>query len=539
MALQFVLPTLGPTAPKIDVAETERWIASLPVLNAAETSHRLFIALSALNRLPVDDRTRLQLLELYRRPVQVVGAEQQKRYLGLPVPLPQDGRLVAERVRQFQVELAHGYKRVALGLSENGQRDPEATAALAMAVQRAIRALTLALARSYELYAPGASGTWHEIHMLYRFTESQGITDTPVADELNTAGAYSSVGHAYKQALLFGLSDPHHLPAQLLQKIDRYLDVYASLAQLTGVTAALKPECQFLVDLENDRAGSTNIGDMSVIAGSRYRLLATVDLVRTMHQQLSALRNGERLQPDALGRDFYANRGAEMLTHLITSWGLHPKRHFPRTPKSGAKTEIVRGIANIGLSVNGGTPFIQSTTQVGPQPARTETEGQTMEPPVIAPVRTDIGEPWNLLDESAGGFSLESPVSPGKRGIQVGELFAVHMAGRKAGWGIAVARWVRVAESGRIEIGAQRLAPSAVPVAIALNDAPESHFALALRLPEIRPLRQAQTLITSCGSFKPQRMLILDDGYRTHRIRAVRLVNLTGSFEQFEFEFLG
>ncbi len=536
MTLQFALPQLsGSVVVNFDPAEAERWLADLPVLNAAESSHQLISALTRLNRQPLDDKTRLRLLELYRRPVHIVCAEQQKRYLGLPLPLPQDSRLVAERVHQFQVEMAYGYKRIVLGFSESSERGPEATPELALATQRAIRYLTLGIGRSYELYAPVPEGTWREMHELYRYAETKGITAVPVDDGLNAAIAHSSIGHAYKQALLLGVSDPYHLPAQLLQKIDQYLDAYAPLAQITPVMAALKTECQFLVSLESDRANIVDTENLRFTTDSQYRLLDTVGLVLTMHEQLSALRNGEQPTPDALGKDFYANRGQEMLIRLITSWGVNPKRHFSRTPKDGAKAEVVHGIGNIRLCVNGGAAFTPSTAEVGPQPERLEIGSQNAAPGAPADRKTVSGVPWILLDESAGGFSLGSSGAAGRH-IQVGDLIAVRIVDLKTEWGIAVVRWARSSKSDQIEIGAQRLAPAAEPVAV--NSPPGNNFAMALRLPEVKPLRQPQTLITPCGSFKPQRILILDDGFRTYQIRATRLVNQTGSFEQFEFVFL-
>ncbi len=539
MTLKFALPPLsGPVAANIDPAEIERRIADLPVLNAAESSHQLFSTLSQLNRQPLDDKVRLQLLELYRRPVHFVCAEQQKRYLGLPIPLPRDSRMVAERVHQFQTEMAYGYKRLVIGFREAGGREPETVSAAALATQRSIRYLTLVLARSYELYAPVPEGTWREIHQLYRYAETEGFTEVAVADELNAAVAHSSVGHAYKQALLLGFSDPYHLPAQLLPKIDRYLDAYAPLAQITPVTVALNPECQFLVDLENDRAGVANTDSLQVTAESRYRLLSTLGLARAMHQQLSGLRNGQQPPPDTLGKDFYANRGEDMLARLITSWGVNPRRYFPRTPKDGTEAEVVRGIDDINFCVNGGQTFTLSTAEVGPQPVRREISGQNPESGIPADRRTISIEPWNLLEESAGGFSLMS-TNTNIRHIHVGDLIAVRMAGHQtAGWGIAVVRWVQSPGSDQVEIGVQRLAPTAKPGAVAVNGASGNSFAIALRLPELRLLRQPETLITPCGSFKPRGILILDDGYRTYQIRPVRLVNLTGSFEQFEFAFL-
>ncbi len=537
MALQFTIPEQsGAYADDVRVSDTERWFANLPLLNAAETSHNLFNALAALNRRPVESESRLKVLELFRRPILQVCDEHQKRYIGQPLPLSQDGKLVAERVRQFQVEMAYGYKHVVLGWGQADKRGSPDRSELALAIQRAIRYLTEVLAKSYELYAPSPEGTWREIHQLYRYAEIEGITEVPIRDELNSAVAQSTVSHVYKQALLLDFSDPYHLPARLLQKISRYLDAYAPLAQLTLAIAALRPDCQFLINLVNDRAGVANIENPPITTEAQYRLLTTVELARVMHQQLSALQGGHLPPEDALGKDFYANRGQEMLMRLITSWGVNPKRYFPRTTKRGMKIEVISGIDTINCWANGGSVFVLSTKEVGPQPMRTQ---------ISSIARHDSsqscdqapGEAWDLVDESAGGFSLEKTDAKDER-VQVGDLIATRTLGQASGWGIAVVRWARSSGPDNLEMGVQRLAPGAEPTAVLPSDAPASDFKMALRLPEIKPLRQPETLITPRGMFKLHRILLLDNGYRTYQIRVTKLINVTGSFEQFQFVFV-
>ncbi len=538
MALQFILPAqTGHGTVETRVAETRRWLANLPVLNAAESSHLLFNALTALNRRLLDDSTRLQLLELYRRAVRDVCAEQQKRYLGLPLPLPQDGKLVAERVRQFQVEMAYGYKRIVVGRDHEEKNNAPDRSELALPIQRAIRYLTEVLAKSYELYAPGPEGTWREIHQLYRYAEIEGITDVPVADELNSAVPHSSVAHVYNQALLLDFSDPYHLPARMLQKISEYLDAYAPMAQLTMAIAALRPNCQFLVNLVNDRAGVANIEGTPITTEAQYRLLTTVELARVMHQQLVALQSGQQPPADALGREFYANRGHEMLMRLITSWGVNPKRHFPRTEKKDTKLEVACGINAINYYANNAVPFNLSTTEVGPQPARTQISTSGARPVEMPASVRNTGAPWDLLEESAGGFSIGKVVIKDER-INVGDLIATRTVGQNAPWGIAVVRWARSSGPDDIEIGAQRLAPAAEPMAVMAADSAGSEFKMALRLPEMKPLQQPETLIAPRGTFKPGRALLLDNSYRTYQIQPTKLINITGSFEQFQFTYL-
>ncbi|HEX9627307.1 MAG TPA: hypothetical protein VGA00_10265 [Acidiferrobacterales bacterium] len=539
MNLKLSLPPQeGHVAVEIRPAETDRWLSNLPVLNAAETSHQIFTALSGLNRRLLDDKTRVKLLELYRGPVRAVCQEQRKLYVGAPLPLPDKTKLVSQRVRQFQEEMAYGYKRVVMGYTAKDRLTTGDKTELALVIQRAIGYLTEALAKSFELYAPSPEGTWREIHHLYRLAEIEGITEVPVPDRLNDAVAHSSVSHVYKTALLLDFSDPYHLPARMLEKIQRYLDAHAPLAELSLVTEALRRDCQFLVNLDNDRAGVMNIPNTPITTEAQYRLLTTVELARVVHQQLNALQAGQQPEVAGLDKDFFRQQGIEMLLRLITSWGVNPKRLFPRNDSPAARFEVATGIEAIRFCVNGGVEFEPSTNEVGPQPRRTAIGGQP--PPAHTGAETAGKYPiavWDVLDESAGGFSLgKSKVHGGQ--VRVGDLIAVRLAGGDAPWSIAMVRWARATSADDVEFGAQRLAPGGQAVGVMPLTPPADKPLAALLLPEVKPLRQARTLVTPRGFYKPNGRLILDDGYRSHLMQVTRLVNVTGSFEQFQFAFV-
>jgi hypothetical protein len=533
MDLRFSLPEIveGSTT-EIRPAEVKRWIAALPALNIAETSQMLFKALSALNRTAMDDHARRVLLDLYRAPIRSVCTESQKLYVGLPLPLPEKTKLLVERVRQFQSELAYGYKRLVVHATQKPKHSSAEKAEIALILQRAIYYLTQVMARSFELYAPSPEGTWHEMHQLYRYAEVEGVTETPVADDLNDTVAHSSVSHVYKQALLLDFSDPYHLPARMLEKIRRYLDRWAPMAQLSMAVAALRPDCQFLINLATNRAGVANIESQPITTEAQYRLLTTLDLVRVMHQQLSALQAGTTPDLDGLEAGFYANQGHEMLTRLITSWGVNPKRHFTRSAKAGSQFGVATGVEAINFFVNGSVEFLCSTNEVGP-PARRTQIGGTVEMAQLSGKQFHSAT-WDVLDESAGGFSLRKS-DPHLETVRVGDLIATQPRGHETPWCISVVRWVRSSGPHDVEIGAQRLAPSASAIALQPMDEMNATFRKALRLPEVKALRQAESLIGPRGLYKPARKLILDNGFRSHQIRATKLINVTGSFEQFQF----
>lgn len=66
------------------------------------------------------------------------------------------------------------------------------------------------------------------------------------------------------------------------------------------------------------------------------------------------------------------------------------------------------------------------------------------------------------------------------------------------------------------------------------TDSPD-RFIPALVLAEVAAMKQPATVVVPRGLYKPERVLCLDDGYRSRRIRARRLVEYSGTFERFEF----
>src|SRR3990172_11631733 len=120
MPLTLAVPTLttrGADDIELQPQKVKKWPDELPLLNVAETSRKLFSTLSLLNRIQVDDALRLELREMFRYPVSQLSLEFTKQYIGLPLPLSEKHKSVAEQNRQFQMEMANGYKRIALGMS--------------------------------------------------------------------------------------------------------------------------------------------------------------------------------------------------------------------------------------------------------------------------------------------------------------------------------------------------------------------------------------------------------------------------------------
>ena len=554
MELELSLPELvtdTPTDVPLEPGKIKKWLEGMPMLNVGEASHGIHKALMIGNRVAMDEGERLKGLEHYRQPISLLSQKLQQTYNTLPLPLPEKHMMTAEQVRHFQVEMAFGYKRVIM--DSYARYKPKLSgrhaARLALPIQRAIRYLTCTLMHSYQFYAPYPVGTWKEIHMLYRIAEHHGITTLPVDDELNLAVRESSIDHVYKQALLLDLSDPYHLPARMINKIHRYLDLMAPLAVLRPTPLThVDNACQFLIDLKSDRAGHVYLGEHEE-SNQEVRLLSTLELARGVHTQLTSMQQGLTPHAQGLGDDFFDRLAKEMLTRLINAWGVNPKRVFPRTHRSGAKMYVAFGLEATVFYCNGGRRFLTSADFMGPHPQRTRIGSFYAQVGEDKQLRNEVStdafgaidphhySTWDVLDESAGGVALEIRDGDEIR-VRVGEIVAMKEPGTKSGWSVGTVRWLRNVSRDRLEVGLQRLAPKATPLAIKTlsSDKQESEFMPALILPEIKAMRQPETLLTPRGVFKEDHHVYMDDSRMLNRALGTRLIEVTGSYERFQYE---
>jgi cyclic-di-GMP-binding protein len=356
----------------------------------------------------------------------------------------------------------------------------------------------------------------------------------PVDDALNRARRRGTLTEAYKHALLLDLADPYHLPSHLIVKIDQYLESSVELALLRPAPP-VEAHCQFLIDIEGDRAGMVHSAATVLEQLERYRVLNTVELARAIHAQLTQLQAGELPVLAGLPADFFTDNGIEMLTRLINVWGVNPKRSFRRSERPDTKVDVAVGIDTINYWLNGGRRLEGSAGSVGPEPDRAShgTFGNQQIKSASAP-RYDYTA-WNIEDESAGGMAL-SKSGMVRRRVRVGDVLATRFDSDQ-GWTISVVRWVKSANPSNIEIGAQRLAPAAQPVLVkaVAGDKEESDYLAALHLPAIPALKEPETLMLPAALFRPNRVFYLDDGKHLQRVVVQQILEAASGFDRVTF----
>lgn len=511
--------------------KVRKWLASLPPMPLAEHAREIYTALNAYNRIELEPAQRLELLELYREPVRRIVAQLEKQYVGLPLPLPAKHKGAAEQHRHFQLELAYGYKYLVLAWLGRTRAADEA----ALALHRAVRHLREVLLACYLSYSPQPLNMWREIHALYVEAKRLGITGLAIADPLARAPGTSTIADAYKHALLLDLADPYHLPSRMALKINEYLESHAGLASLHRGFERVEPNCHFLIDFAGDQAGVLYSQDTVLDRPERYGLLNTVELARQIHHQLMQLRHGRTPAAGDLSPDFFDAGGEELLLRLINVWGLNPKRVFRRNRTRNEQVSVAIGLEEINYWLNGGRRLVISAERMGPFPHSVDINIFALSREGGNAGTAPPAGSWKVHDESAGGMALRRSGIIRRR-VKVGDVIATRVSPEE-GWSIAVVRWVKSPNASEVEIGTQRLAPSAIPVLIKVMSerGKESDYMPSLLLPAVPALNEPPTLVAPRQVFRPERVLHVDDGHKLMRLTARRLLEVTSEFERMEF----
>jgi hypothetical protein len=527
MALHLSVPAIE-EKPLIPAETRPRIVQSLlaiaPVGHPSAAVQNLLKPLSLLNRQAVRSDARLKLLEIYRPVALNIAQELSAQYCGRALPLPESAAEAAENARALLTELAYGYK---LAILEHASRvfAIGGGKTLSMLIQRAIHALDQLLLVSYYTYTSAPEGVWSEIHRLYLHAAQHGVHDAEVPD----LGIKSSVSLAYKQALLLALANPQRLVSADVDSVRDYLARFGHLAQLKPFAMLENPAGVFLVRLKSDDPAiplSKHKGETDMRADI---LLITVELARQVDTHLTGLQ--ENVPPGKLGLPEKASEQhyRDLLVHLLKYWALAPKRTFSRLAKNESVNLCV-GLATVHYFLNGEIAYSATRDQSEEAKISLDFTGSSVD---IGGVHQYDTARWLVNNESAGGMALSKfPGAPSA--LHVGELLGMR-SDRSSQWALGVVRWAGSGDSGDLEIGVQMLAPSARAVTVRAEG--EGAFERALLLPELLPLKQSATLVTTCGTYQPGRVLEVETeaGDTSMRVLATRLLECTNSFERFQF----
>lgn len=564
--------TLGSTNPR----KMQEWVDALPMVNVGEASRLLYQVAQELNRLKADAKTRMALLEIIRAPLLLVESQLGKHYLGQSVVLPEKGRKVASLAQALHVNLAVGYKLVAVE-AVTRLRDKELNRIATMAIHRALTSMGIILLRCDQLYLPPPRFHWLEVHQLFLLAEGHGIDKLEVEDASFRRVKSSSIRDAYARTLLLATARANQLRQNEIELAWNATEEWCGLVEIRDT---------------RDNADIFAF-DLQVDAPPTYRKLASQHAQDTL-RSIDARQLSKRLklasdsgQLPEKHTEFAFPRGfnRELAMHLSQAWGNLTERAFARLASSGTiDTCFGLGATHYFMSdgqdfdelLHGGrlaivnddreNPFLRRANMFGEQYApedawsnafdggsyrmaneatnlsRVSSSGvnQLLDTQGRSPEQKAKFEsyPCAIVNSSPGGYCLEWVGDmPGH--IRTGELIGLREQGARH-WSLGVVRWIKQLPGKGAQMGIELLAPKANPCAcrVIKQSGEMTEWMRTLLLPELRAIGQEATLITPAIAFNAGYKVRVNLRGNETRVALYRQLNATAGFRQFLFRDL-
>jgi hypothetical protein len=529
-------------------AAIRQWIADLPLVNADKTAEELLNALNAMNGLQIPARDRLEDLEQLAVPVASVIQTLSRQYLGKRLPLDSKSQARADLASSLHLQMATGYKIVAAELSSKRRSGMQ----LGQAIHAATRHLGEALLNSYTLYAPCPAGIWRDLHGLYELALARGLEEENTGEITAASEGTVSIAGRYRQCLLLSLAIPYRMRQREIRSVYTLLADWAPYCRLhtPGDRNAVG---HFACNLDADEPPRYLQHEQRDRLDSRQLVIDTSGLEEPVRatitaQQESTARLSTLPDPAALQR-------------LMLSWGMMPKRRFPRRGNE-SRVQLVLGLSAIHHALGGSDkpapagraaghesvqddqylrdPTFERTTVIDTMPVN-KTDA-------INPFRGSYSpgsggsdgdlriEAWKMQDMSAGGYCLLWD-SAETTNAHVGELVAISEDGGDKDWHLGVVRWMRFTAAEGLSRGVQMLSPGARPVWASLckDQAGMEDRMQGILLPEVVALDQPATLLLPPLPFHTGCLSTVSEADSETTVTLTGHIEDTGSFTQFLF----
>ena len=495
LSLALTRPAVGATAEfSLSSSEIRKCLEVLPVANPQEALRYLIEQLEAMNHSGLGWRLQTDLAELFRQHIETLLPAVEADLSEATLPLTARRRAAAKTADEALAGLTRAYKSVLVALSRKTIPFRLRQLLLAPLIQ-SLRALARRVAISHRIYAPHPRGIWQEMHLLFRFGMRHGIADTELPGTSLTASA------VYRQALLLAFAQPPKLMQWDVERLIAYLARFGELAVLESHDRDAEMPGVFVIRSGGDLPGRA-LGDSRLEAvRSDDLILNCQPLIETLVAQLDNLDSG--IQPDELGLPTSAGGtvSRDLLRQLVQRLRNIPSLQFSRL-RTHSRVELLVGLRDIWNYL------------VGDRSATVPREGR---------------RGWIAANESAGGFSLMH-FSGSCEPIRVGEVVGVRSA---EACHICVVRWVQSENPEHLELGLQKIAPTATPVSVAHADMRTA--VPALLLPEIPALQKAAAILAPCGRMDVESDYRLDHRGLRWPVRTTQLLEQTLSMQMFRF----
>lgn len=482
---------------ELNEKKLQRWLASLPVLNAGESLRQVLAALEPLNEQRLDVDKRLSLMVLYQSVfMRLYAAAEPLRLRQQPLSRQQRQTTVND-VEQLSLAMANGFKLAVKALYEQGGKCPPEK--FGRVLRWTLQALAAALLHSYRFYRPEPGFVFLELNQIYRLARHRGLHQVTGGEE--TESTQASLAGIYQAISLLSLCDPFSLEEGVADNCYRSLLQYVEGARMVpGNNWQGVPEGLYFIDLQSDSRPRHCVFLQSPADGDDPHILDARSALQQMHKTLAALPPDRRRQRSE----------AVILKALLPEVSGGNKRRSERR-RDGRWIGVVPGLDAIAAWL--------TARQQGRAPEAVQ---------------------WQVKDASDGGYCLAWDESAAAL-LQVGDLVCVvsdSENGEEATGKLQLmaVRWIRDGRAQGTELGVELIPGTPGAVQVCPGDDAQAGRLPAVFMPSTAGVQAlAARLIVPPEVYAENRALLLYVGEREVAIRCGALVEQAPGFDCFEF----
>lgn len=506
-----------------DAASYRAWLERLPQGDLVRCHAQFAAQVRELARATLTPSVRFDLLELVRETV----ADVQRRYAqvcwGRPVPLDPGDRTIWEHVVSVWRDMAAAYESLILDIA-GGAGDVAARSALIC--QRALRYTGLAMGEHNRVYRAVNPGLWRQLHRLYVFSESAGVSTMGVYDPVGRSDSNTTCAATYLRVLLSQLAQPDALTLNQMQLLERWLDRWEKLVKLLPDPLPESAIPALAVDL----AGEKGVRFARSLPAAGVRHLSLEPLAKMLRELVSGLRRGQT--PAEIGLGELPRIACEnFLLLLYIQWCAAGTGRMDRRVRTQRKVMIFPSIASIHYHLAGHNPGAADGSVEGGIASTPAPHGA----PTSWSERAGAVETWLIVNQSASGLLGLCRDPEAGTGIAHAQLVGVRAPGENKTQ-VGVVQRLIVDDDGAIWVGL-RLLPgvpraAAASIVTAAPDAPgRARVERALMLSQDATLKSPATVVLAPSWYRANRVIELH-GDKAQSIRLLSLVDRGANFER-------
>lgn len=474
----------------------ERWTKDLSSTDYQRSGEDLVHALDELTRLDCSPSGLYEFVEIVRSPVLVTATNIFQRYLKRHITFDSSQQAWVDLCHRLHSGLATAYKAVVQCCLDNDEHGD----ALAIALHRAISDSAIMYLFHCLLYRPASEGLWLELHILYQIATQHNHQDFQQGDPFDSKCKSLTAENLYKRVLLLSRSDTNKLLSAEIRQIWQILSLWIVHCKIQPKSGL---KTYFSVNINKDE------GLQYAAPGPDKTYPGVLGLnVRVLTAHL------EKIKKDSKISNILP---AELIEHLILSWGPMLKRSNPRKISSN-HCETCFGFTGLHYHLSGKRDFDDIIAAHSRSLGASSFSGQSGDiwSQAYDAEIVDEDGPASSLTGEAISFSTESTVSTeefsgskrpptleteiinsshtgfcmkisGKppQQFHAGELMGIRQ-NSESSWGLYSVRWMGGAAQNEVTFCVNFITEVVEAVAISLirKIQTESHFQRAFMLPD-------------------------------------------------------